>query len=384
MLSYIPLFGLFLPVRVAQVSDMPLVHQSAIVLVGSIVASIAGVLAGQISDAVFARTHSRRPMLFAGLTTIGSSYLLFVGTVGLAGLMLAVVVLQIGINLALAGLNALFAQHVAPQEKAHLASMVNLGLPIANLGLALLGGATAEAMSLRLLAIGGLTLALFWPLLRWQTGDDAPVTDHQRRPAHSTYRVSPDGATWAAVFTARFFVQLSGALLLTFVQPYLTSTLPAAHDGSVTLRYMVMFAAILSLPIALGAARLAAARANPLSLMQAAALILAIAMAMFAAAPAPRVIVICYAGFMAALVSYLAIDTAVVAQWSSASPKVATRLGLMNLANTLPGILIPALLLSTGGNAAQSLSGAFALTAIGGVLAVGLLALSKTRISMSL
>ena len=383
MLSYIPLFGLFLPVRVAQVSDIPLWHQSAIVLVGSIVASLAGVFAGRLSDAVFARTHSRKPMLWAGLATIAGSYTLFAMTYSIAGLMMAVVVLQIGINLVLAGLNALFATHVAAQDKAHLASMVNLGLPIANLGLALLGGADGADMGLSLLAIGGLTTALLLPLLLGRPSGAAQPSQATPRPSHPIYHATPDGRAWAAVFTARFFVQLSGALLLTFAQPYLAAILSDATAVTQTLLYMVTFAAALSLPMALGAARLAAWRINPLSLLQVAAIALGLAMALLAIAPPAWVIVLCYAIFMAALVSYLAIDTAVVAQWLATSPKVATHLGLMNLANTMPGIVIPALLLSIGGAAERGLSGAFALTAVGGGLAFGLLAYAKAHTAMA-
>jgi hypothetical protein len=381
MLSYIPLFGLFLPVQVAQVSDMPLTDQAAIVLVGSIVASLAGVMAGRICDVVFARTGSRQPMLWAGLATIGGSYALFAATGTITGLLVAVMVLQVGINLVLAGLNALFAKHVAPQDKAQLASMVNLCLPVANLGLALLSGGAAEDMSLRLFAIGGMTFALFLPLLTWRGGGAEQASDAASRPAHWLYAAAPAMPVWMAVFAARFLVQLSAALLLTFVQPYLATVLPNAAAVTQTILYMVVLAAIISLPIALGAAKLAAWRVNPLTLLQAAAGILAFAMATLTLAPSAAAITFSYAAFMAALVTYLAIDTAVIAQWLAHSPVVATRLGVMNLANTLPGILIPAFLLSVGGSAAQGLVGAFTLTAVGGGIAVLLLGFAKGRLS---
>ncbi len=380
MLSYIPLFGLFLPVRVAQVSDMPLIDQAAIVLVGSIVASVAGVMAGRICDAVFARTGSRNPVLWAGLATIGGSYALFSSTGTIMGLLIAVTVLQIGINLVLAGLNALFAEHVAPQDKAQLASMVNLCLPVANLGLALLGGGAAGDMSLRLFAIGGMTLALSLPLLTWRGGGTQQAVDSASRPTHWLFAATPAMPIWVAVFAARFFVQLSAALLLTFVQPYLAAALPDAAAVTQTILYMVILAAIISLPTALGAARLAAWRVNPLTLLQAAAIVLAIAMATLTLAPSTAAITISYAAFMAALVTYLAIDTAVIAQWLAHSPIVATRLGVMNLANTLPGIIIPAFLLSVGGPAAQGLVGAFTLTAVGSGISVLLLGYVKHRL----
>lgn len=381
MLSYIPLFGLFLPVRVAQMSDMPLTDQAAIVLVGSIVASLAGVMAGRLSDAVFTRTGSRQPMLWTGLATIGISYGLFAYTGTIMGLLIAVMILQIGINLVLAGLNALFAKHVAPQDKAQLASMVNLCLPVANLGLALLGGGAAGDMSLRLFAIGGITLALFLPLLTWRGGGAGQAEDAASRPTHWLYNAALAMPIWIAVFAARFFVQLSAALLLTFVQPYLAAVLPDATAVTQTILYMVILAAIISLPTAIGAARLAAWRVNPLTLLQAAAGVLAIAMATLTLAPSSAAITISYAAFMAALVTYLAIDTAVIAQWLAHSPVVATRLGVMNLANTLPGILIPAYLLSVGGPAAEGLVGAFTLTAVGSGITVLLLGFAKRRLN---
>lgn len=380
LLTYIPLFGLFLPVHVAQVSHDPLTDQSVIVLIGSIVASVAGVLAGRLSDIVFARTGSRRFMLWSGLVIIGISYVQFVRAESIMGLVLAIIVLQVGINVILAGINALFAVHVPPQDKAHLASILNLGLPVANLGLILLGGEAGSNMEAGLFAIGGLASVLFLPLLLWRAQSSSTPTAHDQRPAHPVYAAIPVQAIWAAVFTARFFVQLSSALLFTFVQPYLAANLGEAEAAAQTLWHMVALAAIVSLPVALGAARLAAWRINPMTLLQIAALALAAAMGLLTIAPTALVITISYAIFMAALVSYQAIETAIVAQWLSHSPQVATHLGVMNMANTVPGILIPAFLLTVGGPAADSLFKAFAMTSVGGCMAVVLLGYAKARL----
>lgn len=336
-------------------------------------ASLAGVLAGRISDAVFHHTGSRKPMLWAGLVVIGASYFLFAFAATLTGLLVAVIILQFGINLVLGGLNALFAVHVPSHDKARLASMVNLCLPIANLGLVLFGEGGEHAMGGGLFLIGVLMALMFVPIFIWSGQRHGPTPGRGDRPAHTVYSARPVAVIWMAVFGARFFIQLSAALLFTFVQPYLSAVL-GTSAASHTLKSMVILAAILSLPVAIGAAQLAAWRVNPLRVLQGAALILSVALTMMTFVTSATIIMASYATFMAGLVTYLAVDTAVVAQWLAGSPVVATRLGMMNLANTLPGIIIPAFLLAAGGTAAQGLSHAFGLTAAGAAIAVILLA----------
>lgn len=381
MLAYIPVFGLFLPVSVSTVSANPLVDQSIILLIGGITASLAGVLAGRLSDWVFQKLASRRPMIWAGLMTIGASYALFANAAAVAGLVAAIIVLQIGINLVLGGLNALFAVHVAIGQKAHLASMVNLCLPIANIGLMVLGGAAAHEMGMRLAVLGLFTLGLSAPILLWRLGQqEADSTPNVGQP-HPIYGMSPALPTWITVFAARFFVQLSAALLLAFVHPYLVSKVNGISEAERLLNIMVVLAAIVSLPLAIIAARLATRRFNPLAVLQCAAAILALAMGSLALTPTHGVIIVSYAMFMAALVTYLAIDTAIISQWLAHSPEVATRLGIMNLSNTLPGLIIPSYLLMTGGTVAKGLSGALFITAVGALLSLVLLARAKAKLN---
>ena len=385
MLSYVPLFGLFLPVRVAQISAAPITDQAAIVLIGSIVASLAGVMAGRLSDAVFKRTGTRRPMLWAGLVTISGSYALFAWSNSIAYLIAAVVVLQIGINLALGGLNALFAHHVAPQNKPQLASIVNLGLPLANLGLLMIGSAGANGMGLRLALLALLVSGLFLPILTWRAQVIGPEGTLLERPSHWLYDVRPAGHIWIAIFTARSLVQLSAALLLTFAQPYLVAIWPETGDigANDLLLYIAVCAAIVSIPLSLGAAHLAVRRVNPLALLQGSALALACAMMLFTLSAHFVTLVLGYTLFMSALVTYLAIDTAVIAQWLAQSRNVATRLGMMNLANTVPGIFVPAFVVLADGPGLAGLSAAFVLTAMGSGIAVLLIAFAKYRLRSS-
>ena len=339
--GYIPFFGLFLPVRVAQISDSALYDQSIIVLTGSVAASIAGVFSGRISDAWHRRTGQRRPIIWAGLSVIVSSYVLFAYSGTITALIGAIIVLQIGINLTLAGLGAMFALHTAAGDKARLASVVNLCLPIANLGILL--GASGDGVGAsggQLAALCAVMAALFLPMMAWRGAGTPLMTAKAARAAHRVYAAIPDTASYLGVFGARLLVQFSGALLLTFAQPYLLSRFPEYSAGRVQDLFvlMVVAAAMLAVPVALTATWAAAARVNPLTINMASAALLAAAMAVLAVAVSPVLIIIGYAVFMSAMVSYLAIDTAVIAQWLAASPALATRLGLMNLANTLPGI----------------------------------------------
>ena len=381
--GYIPFFGLLLPVRVAEISKDALYDQSAIVLIGSVTASVAGVFSGRLCDAWNRRTGQRRPIIWAGLTVIMASYAVFAYSLSVAALMAAIIVLQIGINLTLAGLGAMFALHTAAGDKARLASVVNLCLPIANLGILL--GASGDGVGAsggQLAALCAVMAALFLPMMAWRGAGTPLITARAARAAHRVYAAIPDTASYLGVFGARLLVQFSGALLLTFAQPYLLSRFPEYSAGRVqdVFVLMVVAAAILAVPVALTATWAAAARVNPLTINMASAALLAAAMAVLAVAVSPVLIIIGYAVFMSAMVSYLAIDTAVIAQWLAASPALATRLGLMNLANTLPGIALPAMILAFGEGASAALPLLFAMTAAGAGIAAITLGWARARV----
>ena len=107
-------------------------------------------------------------------------------------------------------------------------------------------------------------------------------------------------------------------------------------------------AAIMPLLIPDSAARSIATAANTASSVLA-ALVCAASLAALATLEDWRAIVTAYATFVAALTAFLSIDAAMVAQMLGSEPRRGALLGLMNLTNTLPSVIAPALTLAYGG-----------------------------------
>ena len=95
-------------------------------------------------------------------------------------------------------------------------------------------------------------------------------------------------------------------------------------------------------------------------------------------------VVMAYALFAIGLAGFLAVDSALVAQLISASARRATLLGVMNLTNTLPGILAPLVTLAVigdGGGDAGRMIIVLQLSAVGALVAAGCAGLIRVPIS---
>ena len=90
--------------------------------------------------------------------------------------------------------------------------------------------------------------------------------------------------------------------------------------------------------------------------MIAAALVAAGALVVFAKAPSWPLLMGAYVVFQAALIVYLAIDSALVTQLLRGHPRRGTVLGLMNLTNTLPAIILPLITLQGLNHASSSVT----------------------------
>ena len=82
-----------------------------------------------------------------------------------------------------------------------------------------------------------------------------------------------------------------------------------------------------------------------------------------------------YGLFQVALIAYLALDTALVAQLLGESRRPGEMLGYLNLANTMPSILVPSLVLALSRGSAEAIwAPGFVGTALCCVVAAGLVA----------
>ena len=376
--SYAPLLSLLLPRRIVAIApDHAAATTSLVMLVGAITASLAHILAGRISDGWRRRYGNRRAPIALGL---GFTVAALVG-LGLArqvGMVITgLVAFQCALNLMFAPLGALLVDHFADGAKGRVAALANLAMPLASLGTGAAalafprdgaGPFVAVAVAVGLSAV---PLVVFWPFAR-----AVPVA----APAHGgLLRGTPWQADLVRAGLARLLVQAGAAFMMTYF--YLFLVRHPARAGlvpgqSVDTLYgrLVVMTTLVVLVVTVLAGRWSDRHGHRRGPMIVGALAAAVALMMLQGGDGWALLV-GYGLFQVALIAYLALDSALVAQLLGDHARSGEMLGYMNLANTLPSILVPLIVLALSGGAADALWGpGFAAAAACCVLAAVLVA----------
>lgn len=384
VIAFIPLLILILPLKAEQISpENKLQLLSITLLCGGIVASLANIAAGWLSDRAFASSGSRTAQIAAGLLAVLLALFVFSRASTPASLVAAIVLFQVCLNWLYSPLGALMADKVPHRAKGRTAALLNLGVPLGTLMIALLTLSYFETETARLLALGCVIAALVCPVIfiahSQPNLDFAEIDDTQ--PQADAASPSRD-LFWAWI--ARFSVQVSGAVIFGYILYYLQDVI--THPGGVAedsadkaLGQMSLaatpFAIIIGLSVGYISDRLCARKA----FMIVAALLVGASLLVLVIWPYWWPVLIAYVTFSAGLTAYLTIDTAVVTQFLARSASRARTLGIMNLTNTLPAILTPsiALILSTSGLSQSELIPLIKMAA--GLAFLGAFAASRIR-----
>lgn len=354
--AFLPLLSVAVPLRaeaIAGPGKIALLSQT--LLAGVVVATIANIVAGMLSDWSRARFGTRLPWLWIGLVGCWLSYALIARTTGIGGLVAGVILFQLALNTLFAPLAALFADKVPDRLKGRFSALTNLALPAGSLGSALISLPAFAGDGARMLALGGLTALLVLPLLLFWPAGLADIAEPAPPPT-STGEATPGKATpgrWSAfrsLWLAKFLVQLSGTVMTNYFLFYLRG---GAHDAPAAgagvpfgFARIMLLATIVSAVTAIAAGRWSdrTGRRRPFLLagiaMMAAGLLLLILRHEWIAAATG------YTAFAAGLGTFLTIDVALVTQILPSEHHRGRDLGLMNGANTLPAMIGPLLALT--------------------------------------
>lgn len=361
-LGFIPLLMLLLPRRVMAIAPgHALATLSELLLLGGIIACLANIAAGAIGDFWMARHGSRRAVIAAGLAGLMVSYGLLAQAATVAGLATGIVCFQLALNLMLSPMGALMADYVPDTRKGRIGGLLNAGLPLSILMVAVLaryasvdgpGGFAVEAV-----IVAGLVLPLlvFWPFPARQLAPQAESSGIFVSAATLDRR----DLVYAAA--ARLLMQLGASLLVNYLYLYVAELKHVSHfaalpDINAAIGWLALVASGMAIVGAMVAGHGSDAYQRRRSPMIIAAIVAAAALALVARPCSWIVLLAAYGMFHGSLTAYLAIDTALVAQLIGRHPRRGTYLGLMNLTNTAPMIIASTLALVSATQALDELA----------------------------
>jgi MFS family permease len=348
--------------------------------VGAVATILGYPLLGRLSDRTTGRLGRRRPYLLAGAALLAAGGLLVAAAGSTPALVAGYVVLSIGYVSALVAASALVPDQVALEHRGASSTIVGLSTPMG----AVLGLFVAQLVEPNLTAmiLVPTGLAVLGSLALAAGVRDTPLRADQRpafalRDVLGTFWVDPRRSpSFAWAWTSRILIFLGVSAVNAYQAFYLIMVLhvdPAEVAGKIFLATLLLTAA--SLVFAPLASRLSSrsGRRKPFVIAAAAVFALGLLLVILASS---------FTGFLVAITVmgigqgvYLAVDFALVTQVLPDPENPAKDLGIMNLANTLPSSLVPAvapalLAIGGGGQNFTALFGFGVLAAVLGALTV--------------
>lgn len=344
-IAYVPFLSILLPMQVAGLAGEAKVAWLAYVtFAGALTASIAGITFGWLSD----RLKVRLPLVVAGLLLSCGLLVGFSRIESLAGLIALVIAWQAALNLMLAPLAAWAGDCVPDHQKGTLGGLLAIAPAAGAVSAALITLPGMANSSERLWLVAVMVAVCVVPAI---------VLGRPRRFAEllaaPTQAHTPDLGPLAGIlhspaavqmWLARLLIQVSESALFAFLYFWLRSLGAGMGDAQAAQLYGIVL--LISIPITLLAGRWSDRRARPLAPLPVTALIAATGLLVMAFAPNPALAITGYALFALGAAVFLSLHSA---QTLAILPDPAQRglhLGLFNLANTAPAMIMPWLALA--------------------------------------
>jgi MFS family permease len=343
-MGYFGPLQVLLPTQVEQIAGADKTTVLGVVTgVGALVAVLTGPIAGALSDATTARTGRRHTWIAAGALLGCAGLALLSGQRTLIGLTLAWCVAQAGLNVLQAGLTAVVPDRTEVRQRGLVSGWVGLTQSLGVVAGVLLVTALVGGTVAGYLAIGAVVVLTAAPFVLFTP--DPPVAVGAPLRLGSWPRGNPDFA-WA--WATRFLVQLGNAMATLYLLYFLRDRVHyeqvfpgrSADDGLLLLIGVYTAATVLTVVIG-GVVSDRSGRRKPSVIlsgyvMAAAAVLLAVRPTWTGSLIAAFVLGL---GFGV----YLSVDQALITQVLPDEANRARDLGVINIANSAPQVLGPAL-----------------------------------------
>ena len=339
-MAYAPLITLLLPSRISALAGGEAVDWlSAIALVGAASASFANIAFGWLSD----RLGDRRALVWAGLALSCALLVAMPSATRLYEYLILVAIWQVALNMMLGPLAAWAGDAVPHAQKGALGGLLSVAPAAGALagvvatwpGLAIGGG--------RFVVVALLVAACVLPLLLFgkprafpelMQSNPTPLGPDDTRPSRSVARM----------WLARFLVQISEAALFAFLLLWLASIAP--DFGEARTARVMSAVLVFAIPVALLAGRWADRARRPILPLSIAAFASAMGLIAMALAPGLESAIAGYALFGVSAGVFLSLHSAQTLRVLPKPEKRGRDLGIFNLTNTTPSLVMPWLTLA--------------------------------------
>ena len=332
--AYVPLLTVLLPQRIAELQGHEDVAALAQVsFLGAVMASLANIGVGMLTD----RARMRRPFIVTGLVA-SNVLLLMVGRAeSVTQIIALVMVWQVALNLMLSPLMAWAGDCFPDEQKGLLGGALALSPALGALAGSLVTFAGLVEPEARLALVALLVSALVLPAVlmgkaRAQAALVAPVAA-PGEPLPLGERVV------LRMWAARLLVQVAEGGMFAFLLYWLRSLSPGyPENGAANIFSLVLVGAV---PLSLLLGRWSDRHGKPLVPLVAAALLGACGVLVMAAAASLPYAIAGYVLFGLAAAVFLALHSGQILRVLPAPQHRGRDLGLFNLTNTVPGMVMP-------------------------------------------
>lgn len=368
--AYVPFLTILLPLKIGVLAPEGTVWWlSAIGFAGAATASLANIGFGYLSDI----SGVRRPWIAAGALLSGT-LLLAMSRAESGGTLLGLTVAwQVSLNMMLAPLLAWGGDLVPDRQKGLLGGLLAFAPATGALTSTVVTLPGLAGPDARLAMIAVAVAAMVAPALVLGGGRVRPQLMRADAPAGR-----PSGRRRSLVtrmWLARLLVQLAEAALFVFLLVWLTTLDARLSDNDAALLFLGGLLGAVPLALVLG--RWSDAAGKPLVPLLGAALMAGAGLALMAAAGRAELAITGYLLFAVAAAVFLALHSSQTLRVLPAARRRGRDLGLFNLTNTVPSLIMPGLALAIVPRA--GFAGLFALLACLALLAAALLRSEEMR-----
>lgn len=333
--AYVPLLTVLLPQRIAELQgseDVAVLAQ--VTFLGAVVASIANIAAGMLSD----RARSRRMWIVAGLV-LSNILLLAVGSARSAGeLVLLVMAWQVALNLMLAPLMAWAGDCFPDSQKGLLGGALAVSPALGALAGSLVTFGGLIDPDARLFVVAGLVTALVLPAVAFGAGRVRPALVAPRA-GESLQLLSEAVRPVRRMWAARFLVQVAEGGMFAFLLFWLRSLAPDFPEHSAA--NIFSFVLVAAVPLSLLLGRWSDRHGRPILPLAGCAILCAAGLFVMAAAGTLGLAIAGYVLFAISAAIFLSLHASQTLRVLPAPEHRGRDLGFFNLTNTLPAMVMP-------------------------------------------